>query len=77
MQPNRSIRALVFDLDGTLLNSQKKVKERTQQALIQCAEMGLGLVYCDCAPAAVGEGFDPLQYPAAYVGSLLQWRLWS
>lgn len=50
MQPNRSIRALVFDLDGTLLNSQKKVTERTQQALIQCAEMGLHLFIATARP---------------------------
>ncbi|MCL1631496.1 HAD family hydrolase [Sporolactobacillus sp. CPB3-1] len=44
------IRALVFDLDGTLLNTQKRVSERTQQTLMRCFQKGLHLFIATARP---------------------------
>ncbi|WP_028983677.1 HAD family hydrolase [Sporolactobacillus terrae] len=46
----RSIRALVFDLDGTLLNSRKKLSERTQNALLRCGQLGIALFIATARP---------------------------
>ncbi|WP_353948602.1 HAD hydrolase family protein [Sporolactobacillus sp. Y61] len=40
MNPDQRICAFVFDLDGTLLNSRKEISERTQNALLRCAQTG-------------------------------------
>jgi Cof subfamily protein (haloacid dehalogenase superfamily) len=50
MNSLRSIRALVFDLDGTLLDSQKKLSERTQNALLRCGQLGLDLFIATARP---------------------------
>ncbi|MFT8312087.1 MAG: HAD family hydrolase [Sporolactobacillus sp.] len=49
---NRSspIKALVFDLDGTLLNSQKRVSRRTQKALMRCYQSGFTLFIATARP---------------------------
>lgn len=39
----RGIRLLLFDLDGTLLTSDKTISERTMRSLMRCREMGIML----------------------------------
>lgn len=39
------IKMVVFDLDGTLLRTDKTVSERTKEALRQCQEAGIKTVY--------------------------------
>lgn len=38
---NRTCRLLLFDLDGTLLRSDKTISERTLSALSRCREKGI------------------------------------
>ncbi|MCQ2009807.1 HAD family hydrolase [Sporolactobacillus sp. STSJ-5] len=49
---NRSslIKALVFDLDGTLLNSQKIISERNQEALMRSYQSGVKLFIATARP---------------------------
>lgn len=48
------IRLIAFDLDGTVLNSQKHLTERTRQALRQAAKAGIQIA------AATGRTFSSL-----------------
>ena len=36
---------MVFDLDGTLLTSQKKITEESKKAIWQCKEKGYYIAY--------------------------------
>lgn len=49
-----NIRLIAFDLDGTLLNSEKTVSPRTKAALTRAAEHGVVLVPAT-GPAAPGS----------------------
>lgn len=40
------IKLIAFDLDGTLLTSEKQLSERNRQALVKCAGQGIELVPC-------------------------------
>ncbi|REE94542.1 Cof subfamily protein (haloacid dehalogenase superfamily)/HAD superfamily hydrolase (TIGR01484 family) [Paenibacillus taihuensis] len=42
--------ALVLDLDGTLLDSNKQVSERNKQAVISCHQRGLTIIYATARP---------------------------
>ena len=44
------IKALFFDLDGTLLNSEKKVSPKTRQTLEKCVENGYKLFIATARP---------------------------
>lgn len=44
------IKALFFDLDGTLLNSEKKISQRTRTALEKCREKGYKLFLATARP---------------------------
>ena len=35
------IKAIALDLDGTLLNSERKISKETKEALIKAQEMGI------------------------------------
>ena len=50
----QKIRCIAFDLDGTALNSQKHLTERTRQAIVQAARLGIRIV------AATGRTFSSL-----------------
>ncbi|MBP3398663.1 MAG: HAD family hydrolase [Erysipelotrichaceae bacterium] len=41
MMSNTKIKALFFDLDGTLLNSHQRISDKTRDCLIQCREQGI------------------------------------
>ncbi|MBD2848693.1 HAD family phosphatase [Paenibacillus sp. IB182496] len=42
--------AVVLDLDGTLLNSQKKISERNRKAIIDCYSKGMKIIYATARP---------------------------
>jgi Cof subfamily protein (haloacid dehalogenase superfamily) len=44
------IKALVFDLDGTLLNSKKEISQRTQETLMRCYQSGFTLFIATARP---------------------------
>lgn len=44
------LKALFFDLDGTLLNSQKKISQKTRESLEKCKEMGYKLFIATARP---------------------------
>lgn len=44
------IRAIVFDLDGTLLNSSKMISDRNKEAVRQCSERGIHLIVATARP---------------------------
>lgn len=50
----QDIRLIALDLDGTALNSQKRLSERTSAALLQAAEQGIHIV------VATGRTFSSL-----------------
>lgn len=44
------LKVLVLDLDGTLLDSDKRVSERNQRAVLACAERGLDVIIATARP---------------------------
>ena len=36
-----NIKAIVMDMDGTLLNSKNKISQKTKDALIECQKNGI------------------------------------
>ena len=44
------IKALIFDIDGTLLNSENKISPKTHEALSKCAEKGYKLFFATARP---------------------------
>ena len=46
------MRVIAMDMDGTLLNSQKKISSRTRKALMQAEEAGVRLILASGRPTA-------------------------
>jgi len=44
------IKALFFDLDGTLLNDQKLISQNTKTTLVRCKESGVKLFVTTARP---------------------------
>lgn len=44
------IRAIVLDLDGTLLNSSKMISDRNREAIRKCSERGIHLIVATARP---------------------------
>ena len=44
------IKALIFDIDGTLLNSERKISPKTKEVLIKCVEKGYKLFFATARP---------------------------
>lgn len=38
------IKAIVMDMDGTLLNSKEKIQSKTKNALLQCQKKGIKII---------------------------------
>ena len=51
-QTDMSYQVIVLDLDGTLLNSQKKISARTKQALIDAQKQGKKVILASGRPTA-------------------------
>lgn len=49
------IRAIFFDLDGTLLNSQKKISDKTKCALKECRNKGIKLFVATARPPILNK----------------------
>ncbi|GGE73303.1 HAD family hydrolase [Priestia taiwanensis] len=45
MDCKADIKAIVLDLDGTLLNSRKEVSERCEQAILTCYKNGMTIIF--------------------------------
>lgn len=73
------IRLVALDLDGTLLNTEKNISERSKEAIRQAKEMGIKVVLCSGRPL-LGikhylEELDLLEegdYAITYNGGLVQ-----
>lgn len=48
----RNINTIVLDIDGTILNSDRKISEKTKNALIKVQEMGIKVVLASGRPTA-------------------------
>lgn len=57
MKKDNPYRVLAFDLDGTLTNSQKKVSERTKEAVMRAREAGCEIVLASGRPV---DGIMPI-----------------
>ena len=52
-----AIKAIVMDIDGTLLTSEKKISPKTRQALVDAQKQGLSLILASGRPT---NGMRPL-----------------
>ncbi|HQE17029.1 MAG TPA: HAD family hydrolase [Aggregatilineales bacterium] len=71
---NPTIRAIVTDIDGTLLNSQHELSERNRRALRRAAEQGVAVILATGKTRASAESFIEqlgLDTPGIYVQGLL------
>ncbi|PDY46808.1 HAD family hydrolase [Bacillus pseudomycoides] len=50
MKLTNDVKAIVLDLDGTLLNSQKEVSERSKRAILTAHERGLAIIFATARP---------------------------
>jgi hydroxymethylpyrimidine pyrophosphatase-like HAD family hydrolase len=66
LNPSR-IRALFFDLDGTLLTSSKTLAESTVRALVECRRAGIGIHLATARPPTVDR---QLTLPAEHMALL-------
>ncbi|MGG5765807.1 HAD-IIB family hydrolase, partial [Bacillus proteolyticus] len=54
MELESEVKAIVLDLDGTLLDSQKKVSERNRKAILACLKKGIKVIFATArAPRSV------------------------
>ncbi|CAG9614717.1 Putative phosphatase [Bacillus rhizoplanae] len=69
MDPTSNVTAIVLDLDGTLLNSQKEVSKRNLQAILECYRKGITVIFATARPPRSVKIFLPqeLQEIAAIV----------
>lgn len=51
------IKLIAMDMDGTLLNSQKKISPRTKEALLRAQEAGMILILASGRPTSGLTGF--------------------
>ena len=69
-----AIKAIVMDIDGTLLTSEKKISPKTRQALVDAQKQGLSLILASGRPT---NGMRPLADElemAHYNGHLLSYN---
>ncbi|MEY8348008.1 HAD family hydrolase [Bacillus cereus] len=73
----QDIKVIVLDLDGTLLNREKKVSERNRKAIIECYRKGIHIIFATArAPRSVKQ-FLPVELQSIgmmvyYNGALLR-----
>lgn len=71
----RGIKAIVLDLDGTLLNSDKLISPRNRGAITQCYELGIHIVVATARPPRVADKFMKdlpfVDYKVFYNGALI------
>ncbi|OGX68380.1 MAG: hypothetical protein A2189_05945, partial [Paenibacillus sp. RIFOXYA1_FULL_44_5] len=53
------IKAVVLDLDGTLLNTRKEVSVRSRNAVIQCHQLGMKIIIATARPPRSVRRFVP------------------
>ncbi|WP_454190131.1 HAD family hydrolase [Paenibacillus sp. Marseille-Q7038] len=52
-------KAVVLDLDGTLLNTDKKISDRNKQAVLDCHEQGMKIIFATARPPRTVTSFLP------------------
>lgn len=69
------IRAIVFDLDGTLLNNDKLISSRNWRAITKCHELGIHIIVATARPPRVADKFMKdlpfVDYKVFYNGALI------
>lgn len=73
------IKLVAIDLDGTLLNNQRKISQKNKDALIKAKQQGVKIVLCTGRPLLGMRHFleeiglkDPGDYVITYNGGLVQ-----
>ena len=52
------LKAIVLDIDGTLLNDQKEISPRTRDSLLRAQETGIKVVLASGRPISAMERFS-------------------
>ena len=65
------LKAIVLDIDGTLLNDQKVITPRTRESLLRAQEAGVKLVLASCRPLPAMLKFSKELKMEHYHGLLL------
>lgn len=55
------LKAIVLDIDGTLLNDQKEISPRTRDSLLKAQEAGIKVVLASGRPISALERFFSLR----------------
>ena len=70
-----SIQAIVLDLDGTLLNSDKSISSRNYQAVTRCFDSGIHIIIATARPPRATnqflKKFPFVDYMVYYNGALV------
>ncbi|QMV40044.1 Cof-type HAD-IIB family hydrolase [Cohnella cholangitidis] len=64
--------AIVLDLDGTLLNSDKQVSDRNYKAILNCHRQGMKIIFATARPPRAVKWF--LQEPLLTIGSYIYYN---
>ena len=67
-------KAIVLDMDGTLLTSEKKISERTLKALIAAQESGIKLILASGRPVAGMQAYAKELKMDQYEGALIAYN---
>lgn len=57
----QDIKVIVLDLDGTLLNCEKKVSERNRKAIIECYRKGIRIIFATARTPRSVKQFLPVE----------------
>lgn len=68
------IKAIVLDIDGTLLNSKKKISEKTKQALINAQKKGVKVILASGRPTPGMFGLAEELEMTKYEGYLVSYN---
>ena len=68
------LKAIVLDIDGTLLNDQKEISPRTREALLKAQESGVKVVLASGRPISAMERFSKELKLDQYHGLLLSYN---
>lgn len=55
----RQYSAVILDLDGTLLDSSKRVSQRNRDAILQCHRRGMKIIIATARPPRTVESLLP------------------
>ena len=68
-------KALALDLDGTLINSEKKLSTKNKKAVMAAAERGVHIILASGRPLfGIEPVAEALELPCRRLYSGIQWR---